>query len=98
MADIVEKVEKSIAEDLVVSKYKLAGEIVNRTLKAVIDLCAAGKSYLHQIWCSYHRSNKQSLQKRKGFPNCLSVNDCVCHLSPSKKDPDYALKDGMLLK
>lgn len=29
MADIVEKDEKTIAEDLVVTKYKLAGEIVN---------------------------------------------------------------------
>ena len=44
MADIMEKEEKTIAEDLVVSKYKLSGEIVNRTLKAVIDLCVAGGS------------------------------------------------------
>lgn len=30
MADEKEIVEKTIAEDLVVTKYKLAGEIVNR--------------------------------------------------------------------
>lgn len=30
MADDKEIVEKTIAEDLVVTKYKLAGEIVNR--------------------------------------------------------------------
>lgn len=33
MADIVEKEEKTIAEDLVVTKYKLAGEIVNSKYK-----------------------------------------------------------------
>lgn len=33
MADDKESVEKTIAEDLVVTKYKLAGEIVNSKLK-----------------------------------------------------------------
>lgn len=36
MADIVEKEEKTIAEDLVVTKYKLAGEIVNSKLNKII--------------------------------------------------------------
>ncbi len=33
MADDKEVTEKTIAEDLVVTKYKLAGEIVNRKLE-----------------------------------------------------------------
>lgn len=32
------------------------------------------------------------------FPTCVSVNNCVCHFSPLKSDPDYMLKDGDLVK
>ncbi|TMW53579.1 hypothetical protein DOY81_001343 [Sarcophaga bullata] len=107
MADIVEKEEKTIAEDLVVTKYKLAGEIVNRTLKAVIDLCVAGGSVRDICTKSdaliTEETNKvykkeKDLKKGIAFPTCLSVNNCVCHFSPSKNDPDYELKDGDVVK
>ena len=32
------------------------------------------------------------------FPTCVSVNNCVCHCSPLKSDPDIILKDGDLVK
>uniref|UniRef100_A0A4W3HRQ3 Proliferation-associated 2G4 n=1 Tax=Callorhinchus milii TaxID=7868 RepID=A0A4W3HRQ3_CALMI len=32
------------------------------------------------------------------FPTCVSVNNCVCHYSPLKSDPDYILKDEDLVK
>lgn len=32
------------------------------------------------------------------FPTCVSVNNCVCHFSPLKSDPDVTLKDGDLVK
>lgn len=32
------------------------------------------------------------------FPTCLSVNNCVCHFSPVKSDPDVILKDGDVVK
>lgn len=32
------------------------------------------------------------------FPTCVSVNNCVCHYSPLKSDPDIVLKDGDLVK
>lgn len=32
------------------------------------------------------------------FPTCVSVNNCVCHFSPLKSDPDVILKDGDLVK
>lgn len=107
MADIVEKEEKTIAEDLVVTKYKLAGEIVNRTLKAVIDLCVVGGSVRDICTKSdaliTEETNKvykkeKELKKGIAFPTCLSVNNCVCHFSPSKNDPDYLLKDGDVVK
>lgn len=107
MADIVEKEEKTIAEDLVVTKYKLAGEIVNRTLKAVIDLCVVGASVRDICTKSdalvTEETNKvykkeKDLKKGIAFPTCVSVNNCVCHFSPSKNDPDYELKVGDVVK
>lgn len=32
------------------------------------------------------------------FPTCVSVNNCVCHFSPLKSDPEVILKDGDLVK
>uniref|UniRef100_A0A1A9W4T8 Peptidase_M24 domain-containing protein n=1 Tax=Glossina brevipalpis TaxID=37001 RepID=A0A1A9W4T8_9MUSC len=106
MADF-EKEEKTIAEDLVVTKYKLAGEIVNRTLKAVIDLCVAGGSVrdictkgdaLITEETSKVYKKEKDLKKGIAFPTCLSINNCVCHFSPAKNDPDNTLKDGDVVK
>ena len=32
------------------------------------------------------------------FPTCVSSNNCICHFSPLKSDPDYLIKDGDLVK
>ncbi|XP_055842295.1 proliferation-associated protein 2G4 [Episyrphus balteatus] len=107
MADEVEVQEKTIAEDLVVTKYKLAGEIVNKTLKAVIDLCVADASVReictkgdNQITEETGKVYKKEKDLKKGiaFPTCVSVNNCVCHFSPTKNDPDCILKEGDVVK
>lgn len=107
MADEVEVQEKTIAEDLVVTKYKSAGEIVNKTLKAVIDLCVADASVReictkgdNQITEETGKVFKKEKDLKKGiaFPTCVSVNNCVCHFSPTKNDPDYILKEGDVVK
>ncbi|XP_022218714.1 proliferation-associated protein 2G4 [Drosophila obscura] len=102
-----EQPEKTIAEDLVVTKYKLAGEIVNKTLKAVIGLCVAdasareictqGDNLLTEETGKVYKKEKD-LKKGIAFPTCLSVNNCVCHFSPAKNDPDYTLKAGDVVK
>lgn len=108
MADVEKEVpEKTIAEDLVVTKYKLAGEIVNKTLKAVIDLCVVdgsvreictkGDNLITEETSKVYKKEKD-LKKGIAFPTCLSVNNCVCHFSPAKNDPDYSLKDGDVVK
>ena len=38
------------------------------------------------------------MKKGIAFPTCLSVNNCICHFSPSKNDPDYVLKDEDVVK
>ncbi|XP_014246481.1 proliferation-associated protein 2G4 isoform X2 [Cimex lectularius] len=99
--------EKTIAEDLVVTKYKMAGDIVNRVLKKVIEKCVSGASVL-QI-CEFgdsllteetNKIFKKEKELRKGiaFPTCVSVNNCICHFSPLSSEPDLILKDGDVVK
>lgn len=38
------------------------------------------------------------MKKGIAFPTCLSVNNCICHFSPSKNDPDQILKEGDVVK
>lgn len=107
MADDKEIVEKTIAEDLVVTKYKLAGEIVNRTLKTLLEsiqvgasvkeLCEKGDALLLEETGKVFKKEKD-LKKGIAFPTCLSVNNCICHFSPSKNDTDHVLKEGDVVK
>ncbi|XP_063227576.1 proliferation-associated protein 2G4 [Bacillus rossius redtenbacheri] len=99
--------EKTIAEDLVVTKYKMAGDIVNRVLKQVIDKCVDGTT-VREI-CEYgdkllaEETNQvfkkeKDLKKGIAFPTCISVNNCICHFSPVPSEPDYTLKDDDVVK
>ncbi|XP_068142705.1 proliferation-associated protein 2G4 [Drosophila tropicalis] len=107
MADVEKEPEKTIAEDLVVTKYKLAGEIVNKILKSLIDLCVVdasvrdicskGDQLLTEETGKVYKKEKD-LKKGIAFPTCLSVNNCVCHFSPAKNDADYLLKSGDVVK
>lgn len=102
-----EVVEQTIAEDLVVTKYKMAGEIVNRTLKTLLGLVQPGKS-VREICVEGDRllteetgkvyKKEKELKKGIAFPTCVSVNNCIFHFSPSKNDTDYVLQDGDLAK
>lgn len=38
------------------------------------------------------------MKKGIAFPTCMSVNNCICHFSPSKNDPDQLLKDNDVVK
>lgn len=107
MADEKDVAEKTIAEDLVVTKYKMAGEIVNRVLKQVLEKCLAGAS-VREI-CEYGDQllneetskvfkKEKDLKKGIAFPTCVSVNNCICHFSPVHSEADYIIKDGDLVK
>ncbi|KAL3280104.1 hypothetical protein HHI36_017610 [Cryptolaemus montrouzieri] len=107
MADDKDVAEKTIAEDLVVTKYKMAGEIVNRVLKQVIDKCVAGAS-VREI-CQFGDQlivdetskvfkKEKDLKKGIAFPTCISVNNCICHFSPIPSEPDYTLENEDVVK
>jgi curved DNA binding protein len=97
----------TIADDLVVTKYKMAAEIVNKVLKeicdgckpgtSVRDLCMHGDSRLVEETSKAFKKDKK-LVKGIAFPTCISVNNCICHFSPLTTEPDVTLADGDLVK
>lgn len=107
MADKDDNTEKTIAEDLVVTKYKMAAEITNKTLLAVIekcvpdasvrDVCIFGDKMLTEETGKQFKKEKD-LKKGIAFPTCISVNNCICHFSPLSSEPDYTLKENDVIK
>jgi len=107
MADDKDVLEKTIAEDLVVTKYKMAGEIVNRVLKQIVEkcivdasvreICEFGDKLLTEETSKVFKKEKE-LKKGIAFPTCVSVNNCICHFSPLVSEPDCILKEGDVAK
>ncbi|KAJ2959063.1 hypothetical protein NQZ79_g5458 [Umbelopsis isabellina] len=108
MADAQQKVDTTIANNDVVTKYKTAAEISTRVLNQVIPLCVAGAKAIDicvegdKLICEATKAvyNKAKTPKGVGFPTCISINDCVAHFSPIASDPEAAttLKDGDAVK
>jgi len=97
----------TIAEDLVVTKYKMSAEIVNKVLKelmaeckpggSVRDLCVLGdKKLMEETSKSYKKDKK--ITKGIAFPTCISVNNVICHYTPLLSEPDTLLADADLVK
>merc|ERR1712112_456434 len=107
MADGDKNDLQTIADDLVVTKYKMAAEIVNKVLKefsekcvpeaSVRDLCIMGDTRLAEETGKASKKDKK-LQKGLAFPTCISVNNCICHYSPLFSEPDTILADGDMVK
>lgn len=99
--------ENTIAKDIVVTKYKMAAEIVNDTLKKVIakclpgakvqELCEFGDKHLTEETGKVFKKEKD-MKKGIAFPTCVSINNCICHFSPLKSEADVEIKDGDLIK
>lgn len=99
--------ETTIANDLVVTKYKVAAEIVNKALAAVVEKCVNDASVMdicelgdNIITTETGNVFKKDKEMRRGiaFPTCISINHCICHYSPLKSDPELKLKNGDLIK
>jgi len=97
----------TIAEDLVVTKYKMSAEIVNKVLKEMLAECKAGcsvrdlcvlsdKKLTEETGKAYKKDKK--ITKGVAFPTCISVNNVICHYSPLLSEPDTLLADGDLVK
>ncbi|XP_064388696.1 proliferation-associated protein 2G4-like [Halichondria panicea] len=99
--------EPTIAEDVVVTKYKMAGDMSNRVLAQVLEACVEGavitdlcemgdKLVLEETKKVYKK--EKNMKKGIAFPTCVSVDNCVCHFSPLKSDAPVRLKKGDLVK
>jgi len=94
-----------LSNQTVVTKYRLAADIANRTLQGVLQRCKAGQDVVQL--CAFgdklivaqaarvYKSKK--VQKGVAFPTCISVNETVCHFSPFPEDT-FALKEGDVVK
>jgi len=97
----------TIADDLVVTKYKMSAEIVNKVLKELVDACKAtgsvrdlcilGDKRLTEETGKAFKKDKK-LTKGIAFPTCVSVNNCICHFSPLTTEPDVIMADGDMVK
>jgi len=97
----------TIADDLVVTKYKMSADIVNKVLKELVDnckvtgsvrdLCILGDKRLAEETGKAFKKDKK-LTKGIAFPTCVSVNNCICHFSPLTTEPDVILADGDMVK
>lgn len=99
--------ENTIANDLVVTKYKVASEIVNKALAAVVEraiedasvmeLCELGDNIIIGETSNVFKKEKE-MRRGIAFPTSISINNCICHFSPAKSDADLKLKNGDLIK
>ena len=65
--------------------------------ESVIKICETGDNLLLEETNKVFKKEKD-LKKGIAFPTCVSVNNCICHFSPLKSDPDVKLKDGDMVK
>jgi len=107
MGDKVENDLPTIADDLVVTKYMMAAEIVNKVLKELVDaskagesardMCILGDKRLAEETSKAFKKDKKLL-KGIAFPTCISVNNCICHYSPLVSEADTIFADGDMVK
>lgn len=97
----------TISDDLVVTKYKMAAEIVNKVLKELVDMCKVGSSVRELCILSDQKLSEETgkafkkdkkLLKGIAFPTCMCVNNVICHYSPLVTEPDTILADGDMVK
>ncbi|KAK2159528.1 hypothetical protein LSH36_151g02036 [Paralvinella palmiformis] len=107
MAEKEDAEELTIEKDIVITKYKMAAEMVNGILKTlvsksvvgakVLELCELGDKMLLEETNKVFKKEKE-MKKGIAFPTCISVNKCICHYSPLKDEQPVELKDGDLVK
>ncbi|XP_068688079.1 proliferation-associated protein 2G4-like [Montipora foliosa] len=105
--DSSEEEDPTITEDLVVTKYKMAGDMANRVLQKIIEsaipgatvcaLCQLGDGLIKEETSKVFKKGKD-MKKGVAFPTCISLNHCVCHYSPLLSEMDIPLQDGDLVK
>lgn len=94
-----------LSNDQVVEKYKIAADIANRVMLAilqaivpnanVVEACALGDKLIEE---ACQGTAKKIKKKGIAFPTCVSINHCAGHMSPLPEDPAIIVKEGDLIK
>lgn len=99
--------EPTLVDDSVANKYRLTGELVNRTLKKLLEMCV-DKASVRSICVEGDRmlleesnnvlKKEKNIKRGVAFPTCVAVNNCINHYSPLMSDNDTILKTGDVVK
>jgi len=104
-----EEEELNISNSDVVTKYKAAADITNKTLEyvlseckpgcLVVEVCESADALLEsEIEKVFNKPTKEGIiEKGVAFPTCLSINNCCGHFSPMGSD-NTVIKEGDLVK
>eukprot|EP00249_Psilotum_nudum_P005842 c19272_g1_i1 orf=235-1425(+) len=101
-----EEKELDLTSPDVVTKYKLAAEIANKALQAVVsdckpgvkvvDLCVKGDTLIGEQTANVYKNARKKIEKGIAFPTCVSVNSVVCHFSPMAGDETQLSENDMV--
>eukprot|EP01062_Namystynia_karyoxenos_P025981 TRINITY_DN20334_c0_g1_i1.p1 TRINITY_DN20334_c0_g1~~TRINITY_DN20334_c0_g1_i1.p1 ORF type:complete len:452 (+),score=181.82 TRINITY_DN20334_c0_g1_i1:96-1358(+) len=105
--DEEEEEDITLRNPVVVEKYKMAGQICNTALKAVVEAVKPGAKLLdlsvlgdETVVKETEKAFKKGKEMQKGLamPCCISVNGDVCHYSPLEDDASPPLEIGDVVK
>lgn len=110
MSDSESEEVNDLSNPDVTTKYRAAGDIVNKVLQKVVAACVpdadiaticelGDKALEEETGKLYNKKDKDGRKMEKGvaFPTCVSVNDLIGHFSPLKGE-SRALKEGDVAK
>ncbi|GMQ00697.1 hypothetical protein CsSME_00047670 [Camellia sinensis var. sinensis] len=102
-----EEKELDVSSPEVVAKYKSAAEIINKASQLVlseckpkakiVDICEKGDSFIRDQFGNMYKNVKKKIERGVAFPNCVSVNNTLCHFSPLASN-EAVLEEGDMVK
>jgi len=105
MSDSEDDAITDISNPDVMTQYKMAAEITNKALVAVVaaakagakvvDVCAVGDKLIEDECAKVFKSKE--MEKGIAFPTCVSINSVIGHFSPLSTDTTV-IANGDLLK
>jgi len=101
--------DTTLANSDVVTKYQESARIANEVLKEmmalvipgakVLDLCRAGDAAIEAKCATIFKKKEKGKVVEKGvaFPVCVSINECVCNVSPLSSEGEVGALDWCIL-
>lgn len=104
--EILEEVT-DLRDSDVVTKYKEAASIANKTILGLLSFCKPGAKVV--VACQFGDTvirkqcenvfKSKDIDKGIAFPTCISINEVVCHYSPFASEAgEQVFKEGDVVK